>query len=134
MILKVVVRNLLKRPFLNLVKVIGLSLALTGIVFISLFLKNELSFDSYHEKADRIYRYTLTDPDFLGGKHFSRIVNPKYIEDLKKEIPGIENYMRFSPMRGGLLKYKELYYDINQAFEVDSTFFLSSARFLASDT
>lgn len=39
MILKVVIRNFLKRPFLHLIKVVGLSLALTGIVFIALFLK-----------------------------------------------------------------------------------------------
>ena len=90
MILKVVIRNFLKRPFLNLVKVIGLSLALTGIVFISLFLKNELTFDEFHKNADHIYRYTLTDPDFLDGKHFARIVNPGYLPDLKEEIPAIE--------------------------------------------
>jgi putative ABC transport system permease protein len=120
---KVVIRNLLKRPFLNLVKIVGLSLALIGIVFISLFLKNELSFDNYHNNADNIYRFTLTDPDFLGGKHFARIVNPKYIENLPKKFPEIENFVRFSPMRGGLINFGDRFYNINQAFEVDSTFF-----------
>ncbi|HPE77024.1 MAG TPA: ABC transporter permease, partial [Draconibacterium sp.] len=123
MILKVVIRNLLKRPFLHLIKVVGLSLALTGIVFIALFLKNELSFDKYHEKADRIYRYTVADPDFLGGKEFARIVNPGYIQNVKEQIPEIENFVRLRPVRGGLMKYNERYYNTNQAFECDSTFF-----------
>jgi len=123
MILKVVIRNLLKRPFLNLVKVVGLSLALTGIVFIALFLKNELSFDKYHDKADRIYRYTINDPGFLGGKEFARIINPGYIPDVKEQLPEIENFVRLRPVREGLIKYNERYYTVNQAFECDSTFF-----------
>jgi len=104
MILKVVIRNLLKRPFLHLVKVVGLSLALTGIVFIALFLKNELSFDNYHEKSVRIYRYTVNDPNFLGGKEFARIVNPGYIQDVKEQLPEIENFVRLRPVREGLIK------------------------------
>jgi putative ABC transport system permease protein len=123
MILKVVIRNLLKRPFLHLIKVVGLSLALTGIVFIALFLKHELFFDKYHENADRIYRYTLADPEFLGGKEFARIINPGYIQNVKEQIPEIENFVRLRPVRGGLIKYNERYYNINQAFECDSTFF-----------
>ncbi|NQU86658.1 MAG: ABC transporter permease [Mariniphaga sp.] len=122
MILKVVIRNLLKHPFLNLVKVVGLSLALSGIIFITLFLKNELSFDGYHKKSNRIFRYTTTAPDFFGGKHFARIVNPGYIQDLKEEVPEIDNYTRLRPVRGGLMKYGERFYGVTQAFECDSTF------------
>ncbi len=121
--IKVVVRNLLKHPFLNLVKIIGLSLALSGIIFIALFLKNELSYDKYHSKADRIYRYTITNPDFFDGKHFARIVNAGYIPDLKEKIPEIENFTRLMPVRGGLMKYGERFYSTTEAFECDSTFF-----------
>ncbi len=120
---KVAFRNLLKHPFLNLVKGIGLSLALTGIIFIALFIKNELSFDRYHEKSARIYRYTLTDPGFFVGKHFARVMNPVYIPDLATENPAIEAYVRLRPVRGGWMKYGERFYGINQAFECDSTFF-----------
>ena len=70
MIPKVVFRNLLKHPFLNLVKIVGLGLALVGIIFIALFLKNELTYDSYYQKSARTYRYTITDPDFFSGKQF----------------------------------------------------------------
>jgi putative ABC transport system permease protein len=123
MILKVIIRNLLKRPFLNLIKVIGLSLALTGILFIALFLKNELSFDKYHEKANRIYRYTISDPDFLAGNEFARIVNPGYIPTVKEQLPEIENFVRLRPVREGLIKNNERFYSVDQAFECDSTFF-----------
>ncbi len=123
MILKVVIRNLLKHPFLNLVKIIGLCLALTGIIFISLFLKNELSYDRFHSQSDRIFRYTIANPGFFGGKEFARVYRTGYIPELKDKIPGIENFTRLMPVRGGLMKYKERYYRFNEAFECDSTFF-----------
>ncbi len=123
MIIKVVVRNLSKRPFLHFVKVLGLSLALCGIVFIALFLKNELTYDAYHQKSDRTYRITLTDPDFLGGKHFARIVNPGYIQDIQEQLPEVENFVRLRPVRGGLVKYNDRFYTVTQGFECDSTFF-----------
>ena len=120
--LKVVLRNLLKHPFLNLIKIIGLSLALAGIIFIALFLKYELSFDKYHSNAENIYRLSITDPNFLGGKHFARLVNPGFVKDLKEEVSEIENFTRLRPVRGGLIKYDERFYRVNQAFECDSTF------------
>ncbi len=121
--IKVVIRNLFKHPFLNLVKILGLSLALTGIIFISLFLKNELTYDRLNPKTYQIYRLTLTDPDFLGGKHFARIVNAGYLPEIKERLPEVEQYVRLMPVRGGLLKYKERFYNVNQGFECDSTFF-----------
>jgi putative ABC transport system permease protein len=123
MVLKVVLRNLQKHPFLNLVKVIGLGLALTGILFITLFLKNELTYDSYHQKSARTYRYTSTDPDFFSGKHFARIVNPGYIHEMCDALPELEEFVRLRPVRGGLMKYDQRYYKVAQAFECDSTFF-----------
>ncbi len=134
MILKVVLRNLLKHPFLNLVKVIGLGLALVGIIFIALFLKNELSYDAYHRNSDRIYRYTITDPDFLSGKHFARTINPGYIDEMCDALPELEDFVRLRPVSGGLMKYDERYYKINQAFECDSTFFrVFEAELLVGD-
>uniref|UniRef100_UPI00356A9888 hypothetical protein n=1 Tax=Draconibacterium sp. TaxID=1965318 RepID=UPI00356A9888 len=123
MVLKVVLRNLQKHPFLNLVKIIGLGLALTGIIFIALFLKNELTYDSYHQKSTRTYRYTITDPDFFSGKHFARIINPGYIHEMSDALPELEEFVRLRPVRGGLMKYDQRYYKVAQAFECDSTFF-----------
>jgi putative ABC transport system permease protein len=77
--IKIAFRNFLKRPFLNLIKVAGLSLALSGILVIVMYLKNELTYDTFHFKSDRIYRFTITNPGFLEGKHFARIPDPAFI-------------------------------------------------------
>ena len=123
MILKFAIRNLLKRPFLNLVKIIGLSLALNGIMLIVLFLKNELTYDRFHKKSDRIYRLTTIDQTFIAGKQFARVYNPAFIPAMADYFPEVENYVRLAEVRGGVMKYKDDYIIINQAFECDSTFF-----------
>lgn len=122
MILKFTVRNLAKRPFLNLIKVIGLSLALSGLLVIALYLKSELSYDSSHLKSDRIYRYSLTSENFFGGKHFARVYYAAYIPDMTEYYPEIESYVRLAPIRGGFIKKKEKFIEVNQAFQCDSTF------------
>jgi len=123
MLFQFVFRNIKKRPFLNSIKILGLALGLSGLLLISLFLKNELTYDAYHAKADRIYRFTITDPNYFGNNHFARIINSEQIPEMVAHFPEIENYVRLSPIKGGVMLYNERYYSINEAFICDSTFF-----------
>jgi putative ABC transport system permease protein len=107
----------------NLIKVIGLSLGLSGILFITLFLKNELSYDRYHQKADLIYRFTFTNPNFLGSAHFARMYDAGQVPDIAEYFPEIETYVRLAPIGGDVMLYKERYYSTTEAFICDSTFF-----------
>jgi putative ABC transport system permease protein len=122
MIPKFAIRNILKRPFLNLIKIFGLSLAFSGILIMVLFLKNELTFDKYHKKSNRIYRVTFTNPGFFDGKHFARVYKPDFIPKMLEYFPEIENYVRLAPIRG-VMKLNEEFIEIKQAFVCDSTFF-----------
>lgn len=123
MIVRFALRNIRKHPLLNFIKLLGLSLALIGIVFISLFLKYELSYDSWHKNSDRIYRFTVTNPSFLADNHFARFYNSGEIPQLADYFPEIENYVRLAPVRGGVVLYKDRFYEVQEAFECDSTFF-----------
>jgi putative ABC transport system permease protein len=123
MMLQFVLRNLKKRPFLNSIKVMGLALGLSGFLLITLFLKNELSYDSYNSKADQIYRFTVTDPTFFGDNHFARVYQSEQIPGLADYFPEVESYVRLSPIKGGVMLHNEKYYSINEAFVCDSTFF-----------
>ena len=134
MLFQFVLRNLKKRPFLNFIKVLGLALGLSGLLFITLFLKDELSYDTFNSKADQIYRLTVTDPTFFGENHFARVYQSEQIPGLADYFPEIESYARLAPIRGGVMVHKERYYAINEAFIVDSTFFnLFDAKLLIGD-
>lgn len=134
MLLQFVLRNLKKRPLLHFIKVLGLALGLSGLLFIALFLKNELSYDTFNSKADRTYRFTVTNNMFAGNSHFARVFNSEQIPGLADYFPEIESYVRLSPIKGGVMMHNERYYSINEGFICDSTFFnLFDAGLLVGD-
>jgi putative ABC transport system permease protein len=57
---KIAFRNLKKEISVNSINIFGLSIGMTAAVFILLWVKNELSYDSYHRDAGNIYRITDT--------------------------------------------------------------------------
>lgn len=122
MLVKYAFRNIRKRPVLNLIKIVGLSLGLCGVLFIALFLKSEFSYDKSHTNADRTYRFTITDPNAFKGKHFARFPDAKVIPELVAQIPEIETFVRLMPLRDKLVLKEEQHYSIDQAFAVDDTF------------
>ena len=123
MLVKYAFRNIKKRPILNAIKVIGLTLGLCGIIFITLFIKNELGYDRQYTKAKNIYRLTATSPNFLENNHFARFFAAQELPSLTEAIPEVEQFVRLAPIRGKLIRHKEKYYGINQGFAVDDTFF-----------
>ena len=54
--LKIAVRNLKRHKGYSFINVFGLAIGAACFVLILLFVQDELSYDRYHEKADRIYR------------------------------------------------------------------------------
>lgn len=61
--LTIALRNLWKRRAQTLINVLGLSLGVASAIVIFLIVRYELSFDRFHEKADRVYRIVT---DFQG--------------------------------------------------------------------
>ena len=49
-------RNFFRQKFYSVVNIAGLAAGITVSIFILLFVVDELSFDTMHSKADRIYR------------------------------------------------------------------------------
>jgi putative ABC transport system permease protein len=53
---KIAIRNLWKRKVFSFINILGLSVGLTACFLIFLYVRFELGYDSFHSKADRIYR------------------------------------------------------------------------------
>ncbi|WP_315814974.1 hypothetical protein [Paraflavitalea speifideaquila] len=60
--LKIAFRNLWKNKAFSSINIMGLAAGLAVCLLIVLYVKEELSYDQYNEKADRIYRI---DADIL---------------------------------------------------------------------
>lgn len=54
--LKIFGRNLRKSPSFILINIMGLSVGMAASILIFLFVQHELSYDTYHEDSDRIFR------------------------------------------------------------------------------
>ena len=54
--LRIALRNFKNQPGYTFLNIFGLTLGITSTLFILLYITEESRFDTYHEKADRIYR------------------------------------------------------------------------------
>ncbi len=59
-------RNLWRFKEYSLINIIGLALGLTIAILIMLFITDELSYDQFHEKKDRIFKVVTRNPDGMG--------------------------------------------------------------------
>ncbi|MBX2873944.1 MAG: ABC transporter permease, partial [Saprospiraceae bacterium] len=56
---KIALRQLFKQKFFSLINIAGLALSVACCLLIGLFVKNELSYDTYHQHSNEIYRLAL---------------------------------------------------------------------------
>lgn len=120
---KIAWRNLLKNKGFTAINIIGLSLGIGCFIMISMFVIDELSYDRYHEKADRIYRI---NSDFIfGGAEMSMAVSSDPMgETLKSDYPEVEDYVRFYASQGSkLIKNGNKYINESTVVHADSTLF-----------
>ena len=57
--LKIAWRNLNRNKSLFIINVVGLTLGIASVILISLFVLDELSYDTFHDKSDSIARVVL---------------------------------------------------------------------------
>ncbi|GAB2586918.1 ABC transporter permease [Spirosoma areae] len=91
--LKIAWRTLRKQRGLTFINIVGLAVGLACCMLILLYVLDELSYDRYNEKADRIYR-VQADIKF-GGNDMHFAVSPDPIgPTLKKDYPQVEQFVR----------------------------------------
>lgn len=84
-------RSIWKNKTTTIVNVTGLSVGMTAAILIFLWVRNELSYDNYHQNSNRIYRMT-TRLESLG---WIWETTPLLLADaVKKDVPGIERTVR----------------------------------------
>ncbi|MEZ4959406.1 MAG: ABC transporter permease [Saprospiraceae bacterium] len=101
--LKIALRNLHKQRFYAGINILGLSIGVACCLLISLFVWDELGYDRYNEKADRIYRVN-SDINF-GGKHETyAVAQAPLAAALRDEVPEVETACRFRQWGSRLLR------------------------------
>ncbi len=97
--LTVAFRNLFRQKVYSFVNIAGLAIGIATCVLILSFVRFELSYDTYHEKADRIYRVAqeriAADGQVLSTAFSQQPLAPA----LRAEFPEVVQAVRF--VRGG---------------------------------
>jgi len=120
--IKLAFRNIIKNPFYSILNILGLTVGIISVIFITLYINDELSFDKHNEKYKRIYR--LESKFIIKGKddYFSMTQHP-LAPTLKSEYPSIEEAVRVRRAANILYTYKEKEFYAKNMFMVDSTYF-----------
>ena len=123
-------KNLVKSAFRNItnkfgysfLNILGMTLGITSALFLILYVTDELSFDQYHENAQRIYRVQshITEPD----DEFTWIVAQiPFAAQVKEDYPEIESVTRLFQFQRALFKNGDIEFTEEDVMYADSTFF-----------
>jgi len=123
-IIKVAIRNLIRQPGYTFINIMGLAIGLACSILILLYVINEVTYDSFHTKADRIYRIGVRG-QMPGNELNQAVTAAPMMEALLNDYPEVEMACRIGKFGGWLLTYGDKKFtETSETFKfADSTFF-----------
>ena len=91
--LKIAWRNLIRNKTYSLINILGLATGIAAAILVVVFVTDELSYDQFHSKKDRIYRLSFEEPRQDDIFRYAKIPFPAK-EVLMESIPEIEDITR----------------------------------------
>jgi putative ABC transport system permease protein len=130
---KIAWRNLNKHRFFSLVNICGLAIGVAAFWVIALYVTDELSYDRYNEKADRIFRVVQHGKWSTGGFDLAITAMP-YAPALKADYPEVEDAIRIDGEGGGKITYNDKQITANDISFTDNAIFnIFTYHFLEGD-
>lgn len=118
--LKLILRKLRKEKLYAFVNIAGLTVGLTAFLLIALYVRDELSYDHFHENKENIYRVIRQSEE---GQYSGAIISD-YVEYFKEDIPEIDAYSRISiKSLFSLVESEETALNVEKVLYSDSNFF-----------
>ena len=121
--LKVALRNMRKHPGYALINVVGLALGIACCLLIALYVQDELSYDRFHDKADRIVRLAM-ETESSDRRFQYPSVGGGWATAFVSDFPTVEQAARiFRPFGQVWLVKDEERFDEDEFLWADSTVF-----------
>ena len=121
-LIKTAFRHILKHFGYSILNILGLTLGITSALFLIIYVADELSYDRYHENADRIYRVSsnIKEPDDQFTWNVAQMpFGPQVVQD----YPEVQSFVRFINMPRALYKYEDKEFNEERFYYADSTLF-----------
>jgi putative ABC transport system permease protein len=102
--LNLIFRKIFQSPLLTFINILCLSTGMVTILFISLWIKDELSYDRFHPSHSSIYRLSVKVDDNEAGyhSHFARSFYP-WLWEIKDKVPGIKDIARLNIRKNDII-------------------------------
>jgi ABC-type antimicrobial peptide transport system permease subunit len=92
---KIAFRNLFRNKAFSVINICGLAVGMASAILILLWVQNELSFDRFYSKTNRLYM--MYNRDKTNGEVLAWNATPKILgKTLKKDYPEVEDAARFT--------------------------------------
>ena len=125
--LKISWRNALRQKQFTTLNLLGLTIGIATAITIGLFIHDELTYDTFHEKGDRIYR--VNQPNIWGDwGTSSSTTGPNVATALREEAPEFEEVTRILTQSAQIVR-PSLNEDSDVIFK-ESNFFAAEHNFL----
>ncbi len=130
--LKITFRNTTRHKGYSFINLAGLAIGMACTLLIMLWVKDELSYDKFHKNGDNIYRIMSYGTKYM-IEGFDGTPAP-LAPAIKDEVPGIENYARFSDTSKLVFKYEDkVFYETNGLIADPSIFDIFTFPFIKGD-
>jgi putative ABC transport system permease protein len=118
-------RNLQKHRLFSLINILGLSLGLTCCLLLTLYIQDELSYDSHMNRKNDVYRIVT---EFKGDTGLEKmgVASPPIALALAEEVPEVEAAARLLAPPGAsqnLIKYNDNTFYVSDGYLGDSSVF-----------
>lgn len=117
----IAIRNFKRQKFFSLLNLFGLALGLTTTLFIGIYIWQEVTYDHFHQKADRI-SWITTKMQYNGEQIEFGSTGTKVGPALLRNFPEVEAYTRLSKS-SSIFKYQEKSFEEENVVYADSAFF-----------
>lgn len=120
--IKIASRNLLKQKLFSTINILSLAFGMAACLLIFLFIKDERSFDQFHQKKNQIFR--LNEVQSFTGTNTQNVAlsMPGMAPALEKDYPEVKNYSRFWNRGKRLFEWDNNQLVIKKTVAVDSSF------------
>ena len=113
-------KRLKKSKYLRIVNLLGLSAIFSCLLLSGAYIKEEMSYDRFHTKADRIARFSIRfDEEPVDGRIYGLTRNFPVLEN----VPGIEDVVQFQKINAGLIEKEGKSEIVNDFIFASSNFF-----------
>jgi putative ABC transport system permease protein len=119
---KIAFRNLWRNKAFSAINILGLAIGIATCLIIMLFVNNELSYDRFNKKADRMVRVFFQGM-MAGQKMNESNVMPPVAHTLKTDFPEVEEATRIRDFGTPRLVYGDKSFREDKFAFVDSNFF-----------